>query len=86
MQLLTSLKKLEIGDCKELDLFNDECDDGTQWVTSLEELKISNLMALPWCIGNLTLLQSLKIDECPNLTSLPEWIGYLTSLRNLKNN
>jgi hypothetical protein len=62
MQILTSIKKLEIGDCEELDLFND--DDGTQWITSLQELKISNfpcLMALPEWIGNLRSVQNLQI-------------------------
>lgn len=87
IQLLTSLKKLEIGDCEEVDLLCDESDNGTQWVTSLQELRLSllpHLMTLPKWIGNLKLLQSLKIDECPNLTSLPEWIGNLTSLQKLE--
>jgi hypothetical protein len=36
MQHLTSLKKLNIGQCEELDLFSEESDDGTQCVTTLQ--------------------------------------------------
>uniref|UniRef100_A0A2N9GWB0 Rx N-terminal domain-containing protein n=1 Tax=Fagus sylvatica TaxID=28930 RepID=A0A2N9GWB0_FAGSY len=86
MQHLTSLKTLNIGKCKELDLFSEESDDGTQCVTTLQELGISVdhcLITLPKWIGNVTPLQSLQIYECPNLTSLPEGIGNLTSLQSL---
>ncbi|KAK4596262.1 hypothetical protein RGQ29_014341 [Quercus rubra] len=89
MQILTSLKKLQIGDCEEIDLFNEESDDATQWIgnlTSLQTLEIDglpNLTLLPEGIKNLTSLQRLKIDECPNLTSLTEGISNLTSLQNL---
>lgn len=84
IQLLTSLKKLEIGDFEEVDLICDESDNGTQWVSHLQEIRLSifpHLETLPKWIGNLKLLRSLKIDEYPNLTSLPEWIGDLTSLQ-----
>uniref|UniRef100_A0A2N9H1Y4 NB-ARC domain-containing protein n=1 Tax=Fagus sylvatica TaxID=28930 RepID=A0A2N9H1Y4_FAGSY len=86
MQHLISLKKLDIGLCKELDLFNEESDDGTQCVTTLQELYISvdhRLITLPKWIGNVTSLQRLKIRYCPNLTSIPEGIGSLTSIRDL---
>uniref|UniRef100_A0A2N9H3G0 Uncharacterized protein n=1 Tax=Fagus sylvatica TaxID=28930 RepID=A0A2N9H3G0_FAGSY len=86
MQHLTSLKKLHIGKCKELDLFSEESDDSTQCVTTLQELEISvyhRLITLPKWIGNVTSLQRLDISKCPNLTSLPEGIGNLTSLQRL---
>uniref|UniRef100_A0A2N9FZJ5 NB-ARC domain-containing protein n=1 Tax=Fagus sylvatica TaxID=28930 RepID=A0A2N9FZJ5_FAGSY len=86
MQHLTSLKKLDIWKCKELDLFSEESDDGTQCVTTLQELNISvdhRLITLPKGIGNVTPLQRLIIWFCPNLTSLPEGIGNLTSLKSL---
>uniref|UniRef100_A0A2N9GA38 Rx N-terminal domain-containing protein n=1 Tax=Fagus sylvatica TaxID=28930 RepID=A0A2N9GA38_FAGSY len=84
MQHLTSLKVLDIRECEELDLFSEESDDGTQCVTTLQELHISvdhRLITLPKWIGNVTPLQRLKIWFCPNLTSLPEGIGSLTSLQ-----
>ena len=87
MQLLTSLKKLEIGDCEEVDLINDKSDNGTKWLTSLQELRLTNfpcLLTLPEWIGNLKLLQILKIDNFPKLISLPEWIGNLKSLQKLE--
>ena len=87
MQILTSLKKLQIGDCKEIDLFNDKSDDATQCVTTLQVLEISNvprLINLPEWIKNLTSLRRLKIDECPNLTSIPKGFSSLTSLQNLQ--
>ena len=87
MQLLTSLKKLEIGDCEEVDLINDKSDNGTKWLTRLQELRLTNfpcLLTLPEWIGNLKLLQILKIDNFPKLISLPEWIGNLKSLQKLE--
>ena len=87
MQILTSLKKLQIGDCEEIDLFNEESDDATQCVTTLQVLEISNvphLINLPEWIKNLTSLRRFKIDECPNLTSIPKGFGSLTSLQNLQ--
>ena len=87
MPHLTSLKKLDIGKCKELDLFSEESDDSTQCVTTLQELEISvyhRLITLPKWIGNVTPLHSLEIRYCPNLASLPEGIGSLTSLNSLR--
>ena len=84
---LTSLKRLEIWECEEVDLFGNESDNGTQCVTTLQVIKISNvphLITLPEWIGNFTSLQRLKINECPNLTSLPEGINKLTSLQNIE--
>uniref|UniRef100_A0A2N9G008 Rx N-terminal domain-containing protein n=1 Tax=Fagus sylvatica TaxID=28930 RepID=A0A2N9G008_FAGSY len=87
MQHLTSLKNLKIWKCEELDLLSEESDDGTQCVTTLQELEISvnhHLITLPKWIGNVTSLQRLDICHCPNLASLPEGIGNLTSLQSLQ--
>ncbi|XP_030961094.1 putative disease resistance protein RGA4 [Quercus lobata] len=84
---LTSLKRLEIWECEEVDLFGNESGNGTQCVTTLQVIKISNvphLITLPEWIGNFTSLQRLKINECPNLTSLHERINKLTSLQNIE--
>ena len=86
---LTSLKKLRIEDCEEVDLFSDADDDGTKFqhvkcLQSLSFTKISEPESLPACLQSITILRNLSIVKCPNLMTLPEWIGNLTSLQDLE--
>jgi len=76
----TSLKKLEIEHCSELEIV----DSGK--LPSLEKLEIrgsSKIEGLGEDLQHLTSLQSLMLGELPNLTSLPDSLGNLNSLQNL---
>ncbi|XP_056169912.1 putative disease resistance protein RGA3 [Syzygium oleosum] len=85
---LSSLQKLSIHDCWELDLLCQEDEHGTQWrfLTKLRVLKIRyvwDLVELPKGIQHVTTLQSLEISYCQNLESLPEWIENFSLLEKL---
>ncbi|XP_058184133.1 putative disease resistance protein RGA4 isoform X2 [Rhododendron vialii] len=67
---------------------NKHLPDQLQHLTALKKLQISNfnhLEALPEWLGNLSSLESLKLQTCPKLTSLPsvEAIQRLTNLQRL---
>ncbi|PPR80368.1 hypothetical protein GOBAR_AA40346 [Gossypium barbadense] len=88
LQHLTSLKKLTIGDCKEVDL------EGMQWeaLKNLSHLVIDNipqLVSLPLGIQHLVQLKTLEICNCSGLRSLFPVFQHLTfleefSVRNCK--
>ncbi|XP_017629268.1 putative disease resistance protein RGA3 isoform X1 [Gossypium arboreum] len=83
LQHLTSLKDLEIWNCKEVDL------EGMQWealknLSGLEILNIPKLVSLPRGLQHLTNLRLLRLTDLPNLTSLPDEMRCLTSLEYLQ--
>ncbi|KHG28036.1 Putative disease resistance RGA1 [Gossypium arboreum] len=83
LQHLTSLKDLEIWNCKEVDL------EGMQWealknLSGLEILNIPKLVSLPRGLQHLTNLRVLRLTDLPNLTSLPDEMRCLTSLEYLQ--
>ncbi|XP_039154946.1 disease resistance protein RGA2-like [Eucalyptus grandis] len=89
MQLLSSLKELDIWGCQGLDLSCQEDKHGTQWqcLTNLRALTIGickDLVALPEGIQRVTTLQSLHILKCSSLRRLPEWIGNFSLLEELE--
>ncbi|KAB1671026.1 hypothetical protein [Gossypium barbadense] len=79
LQHLTSLKRLTIGDCKEVDL------EGMQWepLKNLSHLEIDNIPKLVspsiW-LQHLVQLQTLKIHNCNGLRSLLPVFQHLTFL------
>ncbi|XP_037497588.1 putative disease resistance protein RGA1 [Jatropha curcas] len=85
---LTSLKKLLIWDCEELDFLDDENGSGMQWqfLGNLQEVQFKNmgkLVCLPKGLQHVTTLSKLVIEGCPNLMSLPKWMRNLTRLQYL---
>jgi Leucine-rich repeat (LRR) protein len=87
IQHLTSLIYLDIRDCGELDLSNDE-GDGMRWkglrsLCSLTIWGIPKLVCLPNGLQHVTPLEKLRILNCPNLISLAEWTSSFTSLNRL---
>ncbi|XP_012434564.1 putative disease resistance protein RGA4 [Gossypium raimondii] len=79
LQHLTSLKRLTIGDCKEVDL------EGIQWepLKNLPHLEIDNipkLVSLPIWLQHLVQLKTLKIRNCNGLRSLLPVFQQLTFL------
>ncbi|XP_021713558.1 putative disease resistance protein RGA3 [Chenopodium quinoa] len=89
---LNSLEKLEISNCKELDLSDYESNDmenGNPW-KSLEHLhhltlrEIPKMKSLPENLKHVSTLKSLWISACTSLTELPQWISNLTALQHLR--
>ncbi|KAG2674856.1 hypothetical protein I3760_13G156800 [Carya illinoinensis] len=83
VQYLTALQELEIYDCPELDLGNDE--HGMQWkglksLISLELTGMPKLVSLPLGLQHITTLRELKISGCSSLVVIPEWICNWASL------
>ncbi|KAL1075769.1 hypothetical protein V6Z11_D11G387400 [Gossypium hirsutum] len=79
LQHLTNLKRLTIGDCKEVDL------DGMQWepLKNLSCLEIDNfpkLVSLPIWLQHLVQLKTLRIHNCNGLRSLLPVFQHLTFL------
>ncbi|XP_052479953.1 putative disease resistance protein RGA3 [Gossypium raimondii] len=79
LQHLTSLNRLTIGDCKEVDL------EGMQWepLKNLSHLEIDNipkLVSLSIWLQHLVQLQTLKIHNCNGLRSLLPVFQHLTFL------
>ncbi|KAJ4715607.1 NBS-LRR type disease resistance protein [Melia azedarach] len=84
IRYLSSLEKLRVGDCDQLDLQfdddgndDDDDDDGFQWqdLRSLRYLHIfwvENMVHLPKWINHITALQHLDIEHCTSLMRLPE--------------
>lgn len=88
MQNLTKLTRLDILECKELDISVDENGDPLQLqgLTNLRDvriIKIPKLVLLPEWLLHLTNLEHLYLFSLYNLVSLPGWIGDLRSLRSL---
>ncbi|KAL9238566.1 hypothetical protein vseg_012967 [Gypsophila vaccaria] len=86
---LTRLRSLNISNCENLELENNE--DGVTVMTwkslrSLSRLRLyllPKLLNLPKEFQYLTSLESLDINSCENLESLPNWLDCLTSLKKL---
>ncbi|KAL6626391.1 hypothetical protein ACP70R_030117 [Stipagrostis hirtigluma subsp. patula] len=80
---LPALNNLIIADCTED--FNDPSSsleiDGVTF--SIQHLDLVSSTSLPQCLGNLSSLRILKIEDCPNLNNLPESIGKLSSLKSV---
>ncbi|TXG48523.1 hypothetical protein EZV62_024398 [Acer yangbiense] len=80
---LTSLERLDIQKCNELESFPGQ---------GMEGLKCLKCLYLYWCrkftsltegLQHLSCLQTLSLHSCPALVALPDGMKYLTSLRNL---
>ncbi|KAJ4715502.1 NBS-LRR disease resistance protein [Melia azedarach] len=76
IRYLSSLEKLRIGGCDQLDLQFDD-DDDCQWqgLRSLRYLQfknVENMECLPKWINHITTLQHLQIERCKSLMCLPE--------------
>ncbi|KAL5778735.1 hypothetical protein ACOSQ2_009472 [Xanthoceras sorbifolium] len=90
LRYLTTLEELEIEECRELDLSNnEEADDGMQLqglkcLRSLKLVDMPKLECLPDGLQHATTLQTLQITRCSGLKSLPDWIGKLTTLQRLE--
>ncbi|KAJ4715606.1 NBS-LRR disease resistance protein [Melia azedarach] len=77
IRYLSSLEKLTIGGCDQLDLQFDDNDDDCQWqeLRSLCYLyiwRVENIECLPKWINRITTLQQLEIEYCSSLMCLPE--------------
>ncbi|KAJ4715507.1 putative Nbs-lrr resistance protein [Melia azedarach] len=75
IRYLSSLEKLGIGGCDQLDLQFDE--DDCQWqglrsLRHLQFLEVENMERLPKWINHITTLQHLEISWCNSLMCLPE--------------
>ena len=82
LRKLTSLKKLWIASCSEIESLGEALQD----VTALKSLILEdllNLTSLSSSLGNLCSLQVLLLSNLPNLTSLPDSSGNLSSLQHL---
>jgi Leucine-rich repeat (LRR) protein len=80
---LTSLKKLLIFRCSEIEGLGEALQDVTA-LQSLNLFDLPNLTSLPDSLGNLSSLQHLHISNCPKLICLPASIQSLTALKDLK--
>ncbi|XP_056696437.1 putative disease resistance protein RGA3 [Spinacia oleracea] len=96
LSYLPSLEKLEISNCKELDLSDYGSNNmgnresvSTPW-TSLACLRhltlqeIPKMKSLPEWLKHVQTLKSLWISSCTALTVLPQWIDNLTALQHLR--
>jgi len=84
LQQLTSLQRLKLVDCPELEFANDEDEMQWQGLKSLFSLHFSGLpklLSLPSGLQHATTLENLHIDNCENLTTLPDWIHNCKSLK-----
>jgi Leucine-rich repeat (LRR) protein len=84
IQYLTALQYLDLQNCLELELANDE--EGMQWqglmsLISLHFFKLQKLVSLPSGLQHVTTLQTLVISHCESLTTIPEWIHNCISLQ-----
>jgi Leucine-rich repeat (LRR) protein len=87
IQHLTALEDLDLFNCLEIELANDE--DGMQWqglrsLLSLRFSRLPKLVSLPSGLQHVTTLQKLEISDCLNLTAIPEWIHNYKSLQVLE--
>ncbi|KAB2006802.1 hypothetical protein ES319_D11G372900v1 [Gossypium barbadense] len=85
LQHLTSLKRLTIGDCKEVDL------EGMQWepLKNLSYLMVHNipkLVSLPIWLQHVVQLKTLEIHNCNGLRSLLPVFQHLTFLEEFEVN
>ncbi|TYH47235.1 hypothetical protein ES332_D11G396900v1 [Gossypium tomentosum] len=85
LQHLTSLKRLTIGDCKEVDL------EGMQWeplknLSYLMVHDIPKLVSLPIWLQHLVQLKTLEIHNCNGLRSLLPVFQHLTFLEEFEVN
>ncbi|KAG6632419.1 hypothetical protein CIPAW_13G158200 [Carya illinoinensis] len=83
VQYLTALTKLEIRNCRMLDLRNDK--HGMQWkglksLISLQFTGMPKLVSLPLGLQHVTSLRRLQISFCSSLMAIPEWICNWASL------
>lgn len=84
LNYLTSLERLNIGNCQELDLNLSSTEwEGLKNLRYLTIGEIPKLNSLPLGLQNVTSLQELEISNCREMTSLPESIGNLKSLGKL---
>ncbi|KAK4748813.1 hypothetical protein SAY87_015399 [Trapa incisa] len=93
LRYLCSLERLEIVDCKELDLSSMDQEEDNKAIqgipnsqTNMRHLSLigmDKMKTLPPWIQYLHKLETLVLDECENMETLPRWFSQLTSLRNL---
>ncbi|CDP17515.1 unnamed protein product [Coffea canephora] len=84
LDLLKSLEKLTIGDCKGLTRFPVEMFESCTSLRELQLLNCPNLVSFPLDLRRTPSLEVFSLKSCPNLiTEMPSGFGYLTSLRGL---
>ncbi|GAB2297008.1 hypothetical protein Dimus_031112 [Dionaea muscipula] len=89
LEHLSSLEKMVISICGQLDLSVECMEVGMPWkalkgLRSLKLDRIRKMVVLPDGLQHLTTLRSLEISFNPELTVIPEWINCLTSLEFLE--
>ncbi|MED6184848.1 hypothetical protein PIB30_051408 [Stylosanthes scabra] len=77
---LSSLQKLQLYRCDELESFSETVMEGLCSLRSLSIDSCKKLKSLSEGVGNLTCLESLHITYCPKLVSLPSSMNKLVSL------
>ncbi|GAB2272178.1 hypothetical protein Dimus_006998 [Dionaea muscipula] len=86
LEHLSSLEKMAISDCQQLDLSAGMPWKALKGLRSLTLHLIYNMLVLPDGLQHLTTLRSLEISYNFRLTAIPEWINCLTSLEFLEIN
>ncbi|GAB2227395.1 hypothetical protein Droror1_Dr00009215 [Drosera rotundifolia] len=89
LEHLSSLKKMTIWHCEQLDLSAEDKEIGMPWkaLKGLQSLKlggIRKMLLLPDGLRHLTALRSLEITSNDELMTIPEGIRFLTSLKCLQ--
>lgn len=85
IRYLTSLEKLWIWNCEELDLIDREGMSGLTSLQSLLLMGLPKLVTLPLELKDTapTTLKYFRIADCPYLVELPEWLPNCSSLQRL---
>ncbi|KAK4748506.1 hypothetical protein SAY87_015092 [Trapa incisa] len=93
LRYLCSLERLEIVDCKELDLSSMDQEEDNKAIqgipnsqTKMRKLTLvgmDKMKTLPPWIQYLSKLESLLLYNCKNMETLPGWFSQLTSLKRL---
>ncbi|XP_027772380.1 putative disease resistance protein RGA4 [Solanum pennellii] len=85
IRYLTSLEKLWIWNCEELDLIDREGMSGLTSLQSLLLMGLPTLVTLPLELKDTapTTLKYFRIADCPYLVELPEWLPNCSSLQRL---
>ncbi|TXG47393.1 hypothetical protein EZV62_026687 [Acer yangbiense] len=81
---LSSLEKLDIKCCPELESFPEQGMEGLKSLKYLTLQSCRKFTSLTEGLQHLSCLESLSLNNCPELVALPDGMKYLTSLCHLK--